>query len=354
MSVRERRNIVPALRHGALILLVAVLLWLFAEAQSVSERVVDVRLSFSAPTEAGLLVQVDDAAWTGRVSVRLQGARAAIDEAARRLADGVSLLVGAPGVSAKPGRQIIELRSALLANPPMDRADVTIASVEPRVMELRVDELVSLDGVAVRADMPGVQTVGPITIDPPSAKIILPQQEKNRLGALASTLTLTASLTAASFSATPQDGPQTHEARLSLGPEFADVVGIRIEPPSVMLTFTVRSTTETITLPSVPVWPMEPPTEINNWIVVIEPMLLRDIELSGPSDLLERITSGELRVIATVRLSSDELEQRIASKTPVILGLPDSVRINTVIQPVRLTITPRAEQAPIQQPDQDE
>jgi len=354
VSVLERQNLLPALRHGGMILVVSVLIWLFAESQSVSERVVDVRLSFSAPSEAGLLVKVDDANWTGLVSVRLQGARAAIDEAARQLADGVPLLVGAPGVSAQPGTQLVELRSALLANPPMDRADVTIASVEPRAIELRIDELVTLKGVAVRANLTGVQTADKVEIDPPQVNVILPARNRENLGAVASSLTVVASLSQAVLSAIPEGGPQSHVARLSLPPELAGVAGVRVEPSSVTLTFTVRSTTESVTLSSVPVWPMEPPTEINNWDVVIEPMVLRDITLTGPSDLLQRITDGDLRVIAALRLSSDELEQRITSKAPVILGLPDSVRVETTIPPVRLTITPRAAPTPAQTPDQEE
>ena len=73
--------------------------------------------------------------------------------------------------------------------------------------------------------------------------------------------------------------------------------------------------------------------------------MLRDIALSGPSDVMQRIRSGELRVIATVQLSSDELEQRITSKAPVILGLPDSVRVEGTIEPVRLVISPIEEPA---------
>jgi hypothetical protein len=106
------------------------------------------------------------------------------------------------------------------------------------------------------------------------------------------------------------------------------------------LTFTVRSTTESVTLPSVPVWPMTPPTEFNRWRINVEPILLREIELTGPSDIMERIRSGDIRVIATIQLSSDDLDQQITSKTPVIVGLPDSVTVETRIDPVTITIEP--------------
>jgi len=108
----------------------------------------------------------------------------------------------------------------------------------------------------------------------------------------------------------------------------------------------VRSTTQRLTLPSVPVWPMAPPTEINRWTIAVDPILLRDVELSGPSDVMQRIRSGELRVIATLQLSSAELEQQLASTAPLTVGLPDSVSVETRLEPVRLTIARRAEETP--------
>lgn len=353
MSPSRREKFWPALRHGTTITIVAALIWLFAEAQSVSERAIDVRITISAPSGGGLIVVANDPTWTGRASVRLQGARAAIDTAVRQLADGVTLLVGAPGVSSAIGRQVVDLRSAIISNPPLDRADVTIALVEPRTLELRVDELVRLEGVAVRAEIPGVQTVGDIVIEPVEATIVLPSAARDALGAGATALSLTARPTQASLQTISEGRPKRLEARLSLPAELANVIGARIEPQTVMLSFTVRSTTESLTLPSVPVWPMAPPIEIARWDIAVEPMLLRDVELTGSSDELERIRSGELRILATVQLSSDDLEQRITSKTPIIFGLSDSVRVVSTIAPVRLTITPRSAAPSSTEPDQE-
>lgn len=340
MTPKDRVNPWPAIRNAFSILVVSMLIWLFAEAQSVSEHVVDVRVTISAPPSSGLVVTVDDLAWTGRASVRLQGARAAIDEASRELAAGVALLVGAPGVTAEPGRQIVDLRSALMSNPPLDRADVTIAAVEPRTLELRIDELVRLTDIPIRPELPGVQTVGDVQIDPPTAIVVLPGRVRDRLKDQLSQLAVTARLTERAINSLPEGGPQRHEARLSLPTDIGDLPGVRIEPQSALLTFTVRSTTESITVASVPVWPMAPPTDINRWEITVEPIVLRDVSLSGPSDVMQRIRSGELRVIATVVLSSDELEQRITAKAPTIFGLPDTVRIATPLEPVRLSITP--------------
>ena len=176
------------------IFIVAALIWLFAEAQSVSERVVEIRVTILSPTGSGLFVNVDDAAWTGRASVRIQGARAAIGDAAGKLADGVPLFVGAPGIAAEPGRQVIDLRSALMANPPLDGADVTIAAVEPRTIELRIDELVRVPNIPIRASLPGVQTIGDMVIEPSTTTLVIPTRIRDELGARVNSLVVDATL----------------------------------------------------------------------------------------------------------------------------------------------------------------
>lgn len=322
------------------IFIVAALIWLFAEAQSVSERVVEIRVTILSPTGSGLFVNVDDAAWTGRASVRIQGARAAIGDAAGKLADGVPLFVGAPGIAAEPGRQVIDLRSALMANPPLDGADVTIAAVEPRTIELRIDELVRVPNIPIRASLPGVQTIGDMVIEPSTTTLVIPTRIRDELGARVNSLVVDATLPQSALRSLAESGSQRQEARLVLPESLSAEPGARLEPPAATLTFTVRSTTESVTLPSVPVWPMTPPTEFNRWRINVEPILLREIELTGPSDIMERIRSGDIRVIATIQLSSDDLDQQITSKTPVIVGLPDSVTVETRIDPVTITIEP--------------
>lgn len=350
MTASDASKIGPAVRTIVSILIVSVLIWLFAEAQSVSESDVDVRLSVHSPAGSGLFVSVDDPAWTGRASVRLQGARAALDEASRQLADGVPLFVGGAGIAAEPGRQIVDLRSTLMANPPLDRADVTIASVEPRTLELRIDELTRVPNVSVRVDLPGVQTVGDIQVEPPTVALVIPNRVREAFGARLNSLAVVATLPPSVLRAIPEGGPHKFDARLVLPDVLEGEPAARIEPQSVSITFRVQSTTESLTIPSVPVWPMAPPTEINRWSIEVDPILLREVQLSGPSDVIQRIRSGDLRVIATVQLSSDELEQGITSKAPIIVGLPDSVRVESRLEPVRLTITPRAPEASAEEP----
>lgn len=343
MSGAFRDDLWVRVRRGAIITLVALLIWLFAEAQSVSERTLEVRVTIGAPEGSAWVVQTPEQGWTGVVSVRIQGARAALDDAVQPLAEDVTLLVGAPGVAAQSGGQVIDLREALSKNPPLDRADVTVASVKPRTVTVRIDELTRLEGAPIHPALPGVATVGEVRIEPSAATLVLPARLRDRLGDTLLETGVTARLPSAVLKSLPEGGPQSHEVRLVLPDALAGVKGVAVEPATATLTFTVESTTERITLPSVPIWPMAPPTEINRWEIVVDPVVLRDVTLVGPSDVIERIRAGDLRVIATVRLSSDDLDQRIGSKAPVILGLPDSVRVESPLAPVTLTITPRVE-----------
>lgn len=345
MSPERRSNLIAGLRHGATITLVSALVWLFAEAQSVSERTLDLRIRLSAPAGSAWIVEPVDSGWSGVAAVRIQGARVAVDEAVRAVAGGVDLFVGGPAFAAQRGRQVIDLREALLQNPPLDRAGVTIASIEPRTVEVEVDELVRLDSVPVRPALTGVATVGEITSSPAAVTVLLPSRVRDQIGQSLIDTGVEARLPRAVLDSLPQGGPQQHEARVVLPDALAANPGVSVEPATVTLTFTVRSTTERITQASVPIWPQTPPTEINRWDIEVSPVVLRDVVLVGPSDVIQRIRSGDLRVIATLRLSSDELEQRITSKTPEILGLPDTVTVESRLEPVTLTITPRIEPA---------
>lgn len=338
-------KLIESLRHGATIALVGGLIWLFAEAQSVGERTIDVRVTVAAPEGSAWIVHTPDPAWAGVVRLRVQGARAALDEAVRALAAGVTLTVGAPGVPAQPGRRVVDLREALGLNPPLDRAVVTLAAAEPRTLELVVDELVQIEDVPIRASMPGVATVGEVGVAPASAVVLAPASIRDEITRRLGETGVIARLGSTALASLPEGGPQSHEARLSAPDEFASMPGVRVRPASATLTFTVRSTTERIAIPSVPIWPMTPPTEINRWDIAVEPMVVRDVTLIGPSDVIQRIRSGDLRVIATLRLSSDELEQRITSKAPVLLGLPDTVQVESTIAPVSVTIIPRVNPA---------
>lgn len=328
------------------------LIWLFAEAQSVSEQVVDVRVTISPPEESDLIVTFEDAEWTGTVSVRIQGARAAIDEAAHKLAAGVSLLVGSESISAAPGRQLVELRTALAQNAQLGQAGVTVASVEPKTVEIRVDQLVKIDGVDIHPELPGVQAAGAVTVEPTQATIILPAALRDELTATGAPIALTATLQRSVFESLPEGVPQRREVKIAPPSELAGALNVRIEPPTATLLFTVRSTTDSYMAPSVPVWPMVPPTDFNTWDITIDPMLLHNVLLTGPSDVLDRVRSGEIRVIATVQLNSDELEQQIASKVPVFLGLPESVHVESTIEPVALKIIPRIRPAETQPPQE--
>ena len=341
MTPERREHVFAGIRHGVTITVVAVLVWLFAEAQSVSERTLDLRVRISTPTGSSWVIQTIDPAWSGVTTVRVQGARVAVDDAVRLLTEGVDLMIGGPAAPAQRGRQVIDLREALLQNPPLDRAGVTIASVEPRTVEIEIDELVRIDDVPVRPLLPGVATVGEISAEPPTVTITAPSRAESRIGATLLETGVQARLPLSVLSSLPEGGPQEHEARIVLPDALSATPGASVDPATVTLTFTVRSTTERITQASVPIWPQTPPTEINRWDIEVTPVVLRDVSLVGPSDVIQRIRSGDLRVIATLRLSSDELEQRITSKAPEIIGLPDTVAVESPIEPVTLQITPR-------------
>lgn len=316
---------------------VAALIWLFAEARSLSERTLEVQVSFTSPPTAAVEIEGQETSWTGSVRMRLEGSRAALDEAAASLTDGVPLPLGSEGVPNSPGEQVVDLRDALRANPPLDRAGVTIAAVEPPTVTLRIEPLVT-EEAPVQVALPGVETSGEPTVSPVTASLTLPRRLAESLEETEQGLTVVAQPSASAVAGLPAGGPHTIEVRLTPPPSLAGERFVRIEPRTATVTFTVRSRTDSIVLPSTPVWPALPPTDLNRWRVTLDPMFLNNVRITGPGEVIERIRRGELRAIAYLPLSTEELEQGVEAKAPAFLSLPDSVTVEGGDEPVRLTI----------------
>ena len=115
-----------------------------------------------------------------------------------------------------------------------------------------------------------------------------------------------------------------------------------IDPASVQVTVTIRKQTSRLKLPGVPILVTAPWAELKRFGVEIKSgqrVLSEDVEVSGPSDVIDRISSGQIKIWAELRLTVDDLESAITSKQ-LHLNVPPGVRIESAIPLVNLTITP--------------
>ena len=84
---------------------------------------------------------------------------------------------------------------------------------------------------------------------------------------------------------------------------------VQISPLNVDATVTLRDTIESHVIPSVPVMVRLSTTQITRWTVNVAPedAYLRDVEVRGPSELVQAVAEGRQRVVATLELEGIDL-----------------------------------------------
>lgn len=313
----------------------ALLIWAFAEVQSL--RTQDISANVSVETPAPDLFVGLPEEWTGAVSLRVEGGTGSVDDIEEALRVPVRI-----GVPAEPGRHTVNLANALRESPAIAQAGVTIAETDPETLDVEIVRMTTRD-VPVSVVLEGVETDGQPTPEPAQIRVHLPAESELsdsarfvvRIGdELASGLT-----------------PGRSERLVGLGLEAPETLtglpGVRYEPERVDVQLRLRSRTASIVLPSVPVHVQIAAVGAEDWIVRPESQddqFLRDVTVTGPSAEIARIERGELRITARAVLSFTELERAVLSggnlgveavfsELPTSLAFSgDSMRVNLVIE----------------------
>lgn len=333
------------LRVITLTTVIAVLIWAFAEGQSVRTQTMDldVRFDEGAPTR---YVQVLDSGWTGTVRVRIDGSNTAVDtllEAIRgpiRLTAGVDL----PGA---PGEHVLDLRAALRESEAFRGIGVTIADLDPATARVLVGTLVERD-LPVRVELPDGQVEGSLEVNPSTVRVEMPTTVAESLPPDA--------VVVARVSVDRLRGLEAGRRQVlgnvavELPPELVDVSPIRVEPGSVGVALTLRSRTSSIQLPTVPVHVKVAAVAFNDWLVIPQDPFLRDVTVTGPVEEIERIRTGETRITGTLELSVDELERAAreggeATFTARFASLPSPLRFEVEDALVRVRVERRRGEA---------
>ncbi len=323
--------------------IIAVILWLFAEAESLSSYSAITRVHFVAGEGTSRTVRAGEG-FAGSVNVDVEGSRAALEKAKEILAGGVRLELGKPGVPFTDGTHSVNLLEAIQAYPSLTQAGVQVVAVSPQNVSIRIVELETRQ-TPVDALTPGVQVVGSVRVTPETVAVRLPRSEWE---AMTSPLRLTAQLTEEQVRQLPSSGVARVEARVT-----APSVGTGFEPfsggtPTVSLEFTVKNRNASATFSAAPVQVILPPIEAGTWRVEVDQQdQFLSLEVSGPSEIIERLQAAGNPVIAIVALSSDELEKGVTSKEVafgqlrggVLSALPDTVRVTAPKTSVRLKVS---------------
>ncbi len=335
------------LKTIGIVTVIAVTIWLFAEAESLGDATLIARIQFVAGEGQDRLVRTVEGT-DPTVAIDVRGSRGGIGRARDALTEGIRLELGSPGVASTDGRHTVNLLNALLAYKPLSGQGLKVVSVRPQNVDIIVRELVTIQ-VPIEPRLDGAEAVGPVKVTPETAQIRMPRSAWQSMG---ERLRAPARLSEEQASRLPGGGVARVDVRVEKPPELAGVDDVTLLTNPATLEFTVKNRAATLTVPVVPVQLVIPPIETERWAVRIQPEdQILSAEVSGPSEIIERIKGPAERLIAVLALSSDELESGVSSKEVsfallrggALAPLPESLRLTPSKAVVRFTVERRQE-----------
>jgi hypothetical protein len=311
-----------------MVTLVAVLIWAFAEAESLRKGEVTVELFFQpeAATDRHLSLK-SPAEHIGntdmvRLTVRLEGTAASVDEAERILRKPLHFKPYDKSLPVTAGEHVLDMRTILADHQDVRRVAASIAAVEPATIPAVVEELVQRD-VDVRVDLAsglaeGVPEARPSRVTVRTSRELAQTLPKD----LAAIATIDASHLERLI---PGRRETIAGVRLSLPPPFNDFKSIRIDPPNIDVLLVLAVRTPTSKPMTVPVQVVLASVEQKRWDITFDQrfQFVPDVTVTGPADVIRQIEDRSVQVVALLQLSFNELEgAAIQTKEVVFTTLP--------------------------------
>lgn len=264
----------------------------------------------------------------------------------------IILTLGAelPSELAEPGTHTVDIASALNQHRNLHEARVVVLSAKQPTIEITVDKLITKTTTIIEPDLSGLQPEGTIVIDPPQVEITLPQHLERRFAAEGN---VQAVINTAQLKLLAPGEPAQITATLLLPDWLSSQKSVKVTPNTVAVSFSVRSNVKEIVLPTVPVQISGPFKDHDEYIVEIveADRFLANVTVIADAALIDRVRSGEVKVLAFVHITSIDKEQGIQAKTAYFLAmLPEggASEVNVTIagsaQPpmIHLRISPRS------------
>ncbi|MEO1584352.1 MAG: hypothetical protein AAFR96_07265 [Planctomycetota bacterium] len=322
--------------------LLAVIVWVVAEGESLATERLELRLDLAGePADAQGLVVVPRATerWSGRVTLEVEGASASTSRIVEALRSGVSLTPGMPGVPTEPGVHTIDLAEVIRGLPEVAGSGLSLGQVRPERVEVEVERLLTRE-LDVTVRLPDGIDVSSVVAEPRRVRLTYPSAASADVDRGVEVIAEVAQDQVSGLSvgarSVLRDVPLRLPESLS-GSRFASV-----QPLTVSIIATLEAREDTVTLDAVPVRIQRPAFQADRWVVRVEAedQLISGVVVAGPSDLIAKIRSNELRIAATVSLTPDDLDARIDQKAVTFGDLPSPLRFEGERPVVRLSITP--------------
>ena len=132
------------------------------------------------------------------------------------------------------------------------------------------------------------------------------------------------------------------KGKVSLPAIFSEDKQVTFTPRSATVKLTIDKNEDTELIKTVPVWLESPPSEINEYVVTMDEQsrVLKNVTITGPSDIIAKYRDGRSKLRATFSLSSDDLA-RPATSAILRFNTPPGVKVQSEKTTVNFTITAR-------------
>ena len=314
--------------------MLTLVIWLWAEGESVSVESMPVTVSFVSPEGSRLLI---DPAEPPPVTVTVEGATRQLRAFRERFGGETIQHTLRYDPEAGPRRQV--LYGEVLQQAGAPEWGVTIRGLQPETVAVRVERLVEVT-VPVRARTGNVSLAGPVSLQPETATLTVPESLTDAAGDAAIEVRLTPS----DVEGLAPNQPHSRSVDLAVpGPLRSEWT--RMSPTSAEMTFTLSDVTEEATLTTVPVHISVSPLLTRRYDIEVpeEQRVLRDVVLSGPHEVIDRIRERDPatpRVVAVLEPTEADLAAGEATLPPR-LRVPAGVTVESAIPTVTVTTTPR-------------
>ncbi len=334
------------LRSMVIVTVLALAVWVFAEAESLSAREVNTRVEFVVSNANRDLMRARvDREFAGQVQLELRGPRSALDRVQRALDEVIVLTPNSTGV-ATDGPFTIYLADYLQNLEVVDEANVEVVSARPPTLTGELVRLETVEDVPVDVLTRGLDLEAAPTVSPETTRVRVPasiaEQAERELRVLAR-------LAVEEVEALPAGEPRSLPAALELPEPWRSMTDVQLlGPQTAAVGLTIRSTRVVASVEAT-LWTTVPSAQAGAFELAVDlGDRVFDVEVAGPQDAVSRIESGELPVVAVVAILPDELLENSLSKEirwfvregGGLRSLPPGVEVRSERQSVTVTITP--------------
>jgi hypothetical protein len=310
---------------------IALIVWLYAEGATRQVRDISVKVQFVA-----LDGQVITGETTRTVEAVMRCATSQLAALNRLAADPIQITVPAVDGQAEVEVNLLE---KLRSSERIKRIGVTIDRLDQEFAIVNVDSLVTIEMKIDLATPKDLELTGPAVFAVEQAKVTLPAAQAKD----AAQLKLQAVLSQNNLEGVVPGVQEQREVDIALPASLTGNENITVALGKVSVTFTIKKKEDEHTVAIVQVFLHIRPKDNEQYTVHVddEDLVLREVKIAGPSDVIKQLKAQTGQPIeAVLRLEPEDLENARDAKLPE-LRLPPGVTVQSPLPLIKMKIKRR-------------